>query len=279
VSVDYEENLRKTYFGLRLGLVVLALLLALSILIQIVSFRCLQSSISAYYYYTPVRSVFVAALCAIGAGLVIYRGSSPVENALLDIAGFLAFVIAFVPTPYRNDDRGCHAVDVPGLDAAILNNMLALIVAGGIALGLARLLARPALRHRRQAAIVGGVCVLLWVGLAVSFLVDRPFFLGPAHKISAAAFFALILAVIWINQGATTSRAFRNVYRWTFFGAIALGAVVGVLWLVFSLRTTLFWLEAIGITAFIAFWVAQTGEMRGYVDRADKLAVETARSG
>ena len=42
--------------------------------------------------------MFIGALCAIGALLIVYKGSKDTEDVLLNLAGILAFVVAFVPT-------------------------------------------------------------------------------------------------------------------------------------------------------------------------------------
>lgn len=55
-------------------------------------------SINAYYY-TPVRGMFAGALLGIGVCLVCIRGSTTVEDVLLNAAGMLAPVVALIPTP------------------------------------------------------------------------------------------------------------------------------------------------------------------------------------
>src|SRR4051812_36377939 len=102
-----RETFTQTYFGLRLAMIVLTVMLFASVLIQYIILRCLQSSISAYYY-TPARPIFIAVLCAIGTALIIYRGRTTVENMLLDLAGFLAIIVALVPTGFNLSDRGCQ---------------------------------------------------------------------------------------------------------------------------------------------------------------------------
>ncbi|MDO8145102.1 hypothetical protein [Isoptericola sp. 178] len=54
-------------------------------------------SISAAWY-TPAQSVFVAVLVATGAAMIAIRGRGT-QEPLLNLAGFLAPVVAFVPTP------------------------------------------------------------------------------------------------------------------------------------------------------------------------------------
>src|SRR5699024_523639 len=57
----------------------------------------IETSISAYYL-GPIRDVFVGVMMAIAACLVAYRGSSPLEDFSLDVAGVCAIFVALVPT-------------------------------------------------------------------------------------------------------------------------------------------------------------------------------------
>ena len=72
-------------------------MLAAAILIDSVPTDCWQASISAYYY-TAARNVFVAALCCLGIMMIVYKGSNDSEDVLLNLAGTLAFFVAFVPS-------------------------------------------------------------------------------------------------------------------------------------------------------------------------------------
>ena len=97
-----RHSIVKTYRYLRIAMVLLVLMLAASVLREAaaVGFDCAQKSLSAYYS-PPARGVFVGALVAIGACLVVIKGSTDVEDVLLNIAGMLMPVVAFVPTPYE----------------------------------------------------------------------------------------------------------------------------------------------------------------------------------
>ena len=88
----------KSYRYLRLVMVGLVVLLAASVLIELqqTGFGCWRTSISSYYW-TPVRGVFVGALVAIGTCLIVLKGNTPVEDVLLNVAGALAPIVAFVP--------------------------------------------------------------------------------------------------------------------------------------------------------------------------------------
>ena len=93
--------------------------------------------------------MFVACLCSMGACLIIYHGNTPREDFVLNLSGFLAFMVALVPTPLAelvinpNDPVGpakeptCKRSNVPSpsqLNAAIDNNVWALLVAATVVL-------------------------------------------------------------------------------------------------------------------------------------------------
>src|SRR5271166_5118886 len=91
----------RVYRHLRLAMVVLVAFLAASVVFARLSATCLQSTISDYYF-TSAHPVFIDAICALGACLIVYQGSSNTEDALLNFSGFLAFVVALVPTARPN---------------------------------------------------------------------------------------------------------------------------------------------------------------------------------
>lgn len=280
-----QENIYKTYYGLRLGMFTLAIMLFLSVAIELVTFHCMQSSISAYYY-TPARPVFIADLCAIGACLIIYRGNKPTENALLNVAGFLAFMIAFVPTSYPNDpnDRGCVTTNVPSqtdISFANINNAMALFAAGLIAILLSKILLKPRyvsdrpLKTPATWSLIASA-TLLFAGTAL-FIFDYGFFAKRAHGAAAILFFVSTLAVIFINT-ETKIPPYRRLYRavfWATFLPVALIIIAGILIGDNTFRTWTFWAETVGIAGFGAFWLVQTGELGGFVDRSEAIEAAT----
>jgi hypothetical protein len=50
------------------------------------------------YYYTPMRNVFVGALCALGVFLIAYDGYDNWDRWITNIAGLCAIGVAFCPT-------------------------------------------------------------------------------------------------------------------------------------------------------------------------------------
>jgi len=96
-----EKNILSTYFSLRMGIVVEALLLPLIVSIGLawLGRDDLQNSISAYYGAGDgaMRNWFVAILCSVGAFLYLYKGFSDRENILLNCAGISAVIVAMRP--------------------------------------------------------------------------------------------------------------------------------------------------------------------------------------
>ena len=98
------DHIQATYFNLRVGIGVMALLLPLLLWIggKVLFGLPLQSSLSAYYH-TDMGNVFVGVLFTIGTFLHLYKGypiKTPFlsENRALDAAGICALGVALFPT-------------------------------------------------------------------------------------------------------------------------------------------------------------------------------------
>jgi hypothetical protein len=268
---------RKTYRYLRVGIVAMAVLLAVSVVIEIAfgSGEGILDSISAYYY-TPVRGAFVGSLVAVGLGLVAIKGRDA-EDVMLNLAGMLAPLVALVPTPisstvagFEVEQRTVPAVLVPYVE----NNVSALIVLGVV--GLAFAWTTVAKRGSRQRRDLLGLTVgaVLLAGLAVWFGAGRASFLEYGHYAAAVPMFGLITAVAVVNarharEAAVISRLGVATYRRA-YAAIAwgMGAIIAVAGVLFVLETVdrsqfpswLFWIEVGLLALFAAFWVFQTAE-------------------
>jgi hypothetical protein len=291
-----HEAAPKTYRYLRVGVVAMAVLLGVSVAIEIAVGTDLGilSSISAYYY-TPVRGVFVGSLLAVGLGLVAIKGREGPEDVMLNLAGMLAPLVAFVPTPisvtvagFEVDQRTVPAALVP----AVENNVAALLVVGVLGLAFAWATVghgQTGSAHRRSLA---GAVVLL-VGIAVWFGVGRESFLEFGHYAAAVPMFGLIVGVAVVNARQTTSgavhhRLARATYRRAYAAiAGAMGVTIVVAAVFFVLDSTghrpffawLFWVEVILLALFAVFWVLQTAEhwKEGIPDNLPR--VETVPSG
>ena len=195
-----------TYRHLRLAMALLLGLLLVAVGLRAWSAPgggCFEASISAYYF-TSVRAVFVSALCALGTGLIVYRGNRDAEDIALNASGALAFVVAFVPTAVPSDmGVACSASNVPGpgqLDEAVNNNMVAMIIISFLAIAVAMILAafftRGALKKPMVA--LGMFLVVLVLG-SLAFAIFPEGFRDHAHTTAAFGTFIGILTVVAIN--------------------------------------------------------------------------------
>lgn len=285
----------RTYRFLRLGVVAVIVLLALSILRE--SFEadpdCLQASISAYYY-TPVQSVFVGALLVLGFTMIVLWGRTPAEDAFFNLAGMLAPVVAFVPT---SDSDKCLLVDPTGsskvsdaekeavLDAshaAIDNNMYAYLVALGFVLVALLVIGVLAQTGRRWTWLVETplafwgpwlAAAALWVfGLVKFNEPGRVWLYADAHMWSAVVMFVFIVAaVVAVGHDKHRDRpeldegpepAWARIY-WTLAAVMSVGAVViflghDRLGIDHLADHWVFWLEAWMIGGVLVFWLLQT---------------------
>ena len=86
---------------------------------------------------SPARGAFVLALAGLGACLIAYKGNDAVEDVLLNFAGFMAFLVALVPTTV---DGSCptkyvNVVADANTADAVRNNVLTLLIVSAAALG------------------------------------------------------------------------------------------------------------------------------------------------
>ena len=98
-SAFVEDAAALTYFYLRVAIILLVALLAVAVLRQD---RSHPSGVPlgsiSLAWYTPVQSVLVAVLVAAGVAMIAIRARG-IQEPLLDFAGLLAPLVAFVPTP------------------------------------------------------------------------------------------------------------------------------------------------------------------------------------
>lgn len=284
-----------TYRYLRLGIPLLVVLLGASLFhrIFLAEQDCWLGSISAYYY-TAVRAVFVAALCAIGACLIIHRGNTDREDIALNLAGFLAFFVAFIPTPLSGPDpvstdteAGCGRSNVPTeaqLAAGIDNNIAALLVTSVVCLAVAWWFWSRSERDDRVFLRALLVATVLVAGLVLLFNVDPGLLRRYGHLVAAVGLFLAIGVVVAMNaftlpqlnpEGVAPPPRIRNAYRVILALMIAAVVLIGVPALFNAFEHAVFWLEASEITLFAVFWLIQTFELPDVVRRGDPAAEET----
>lgn len=265
-----------TYRYLRFGIVAAVVMLATSVILEARNAPggCLQTSISAFYY-TPVRSIFVASLAVIGFSLIVIRGHSDVEDFLLNLAGMLAPVVALVPTsnpakcfsykdpdPYvmRSGHRELADWVLYNIHVNIQNNIPALLFAGLFALLLLVILlkTRPSKDSTKAASRRFTWSLLVTMGLvligALLFIHSRRFETNT-HTIAATAMFACLGVVVFLTERRCQVHTYRLIYR-GIWAVMALTLIVAKL----PFRHNTLVVEIFEIAAFATFWIVETRE-------------------
>lgn len=270
---------RKTYRHLRISLVVAAFALAVSVGYEHFTSAarwnelCWQGSISAYYW-TPVHSVFVGALIAIGLSMIVMTTYGPYENMFLNLAGMMAPLVALIPPDRPGSCAPTHAIDLSiGFDVA--NNSFAFFLGGAAAL--ATTLTIVSIAHKRPSIGDGAkakawgiqITILAAVlgGLAIWHFIIKDGFTSFAHPTSAVLMFVFIFIVVVINSHKiTVSHTYRVLYRtvqWFMVGSVLL--LLSIKGIVSLAHHTwdhyILLIEIAMIVAFAAFWTLQTTEL------------------
>ncbi|MBV8929131.1 MAG: hypothetical protein JO152_08415 [Mycobacteriaceae bacterium] len=299
-SAQTRDIALDTYRYLRGGMAVMIVMLGAAVIGERLTATCWETSISAYYY-TSAHSIFIAALCALGALLIVYRGSSDTEHVLLNLAGILAFILAMVPTIRPATLCGAH--DLPldyQVDHAITNNVWAVV----IALVVARLASWWMYRHTRteqKTSVLGTVSVwvlrlVVVVGL-VALIFFRPWFDAHAHDTAAVIMFLAIIVTVWttaflVGRQDEAKSPHRSVYHLLYhlIAAAMLLTLLAAVALHVAIDSWKHWVivvETALIVEFGAYWVIQTIELWKTPDRIEllpeqdqpKLAQRRATSG
>ena len=294
-STGSDHTGRDTYRYLRGGMVVVIVMLFAAIFIDSVPTDCWQASISAYYY-TAARDVFVATLCCLGVMLIVYKGSNDTEDVLLNLAGTLAFIVAFVPIQLP-DVADCQQVLPTAAERsnAITTSVGAVLVALAVAWAITALAYLLDKDSRSDISGWGNVlrviAVIVLGGFVVAYLWFPEQFAAGAHWVAAVMIFVIIGAVVFINaylvrkqdmQDPATRERFRRRYRvigWMMVGSVVGALVVAVVDRLVHLEgeaynIPVFALETALLLEFALFWAFQTFELWNHADRNTLISDE-----
>jgi len=282
---SHDGDILNTYRYLRAAMIALLVMMLFAVGYQWWwenSHACLLGSISAYYF-TPARTVFVGSLFALGTCLIAYKGHSDAEDVLLNFSGFMAFVVAMVPTAR---DTSC-----PGLDYAPTSEQLANLVRNSIwSLIVVALIAAAARWFLRRhlapegmdrggviATIICGAVIVVELSL---FLAARASFIAASHGLAAATMVAgviavMVLSALNVEQRQEGYRADRGLpYKRWYVGiaivlAVALALAVAAS-LVGAISDHLIIVaEVVIIVSFIVYWIVQSHELWNLVSTGD----------
>lgn len=257
-----------TYRYLRGGMAVMIMLLAAGVLIERWHATCWQTTISAYYF-TSAHAVFIAALCAIGAMLIVYKGSNDTEDVLLNLAGILAFVVAMVPTTRPVLLCGTTNLNVDG-QSAIANTwavVVALVMSRAASWWMYRRTGTTPQRSALGTAALWTQRLLLAIGV-LTLAAAPDWFRASAHGVAAAAMFAAIILTVAITAFIVDTGRYRMAYRSILVAMVlTLVAAVSLHLIIDGFTHAIIAVEAALITEFAVYWMVQTVELWGTTAR------------
>ena len=185
MSVESEKAPVSSYRYLRLAMVGLLFALATAVLYQSI-LKVLSWNPSAPTTTRRPRSVFVGALIGLGACMITLQGMNDAENTFLNLGGMFAIVVALIPTGLGSVfDAAAQACRKSGgafltqraaknqcpsalalenaARANVRNNMVTLLVVGGLVLIFAGLLLFKAREDRKGRETESGARGPVWV--------------------------------------------------------------------------------------------------------------------
>lgn len=268
----------ETYRYLRGGMAVMIVLLGTALLVERARATCWQTSVSAYYF-TSAHAVFIAALCGLGAMLIVYKGNNDTEDVLLNLAGILAFVVAMVPTSRPLLLCGTADLDAGG-QSAIPNTwavVVALVVSRAASWWMYHRTGTGPRRSTLGTAALWVQRLLLAVGL-VTLAVAPEWFRANAHGVAAVAMFAAIIATVAITALVVDAGRYRRVYQSILIAMVLTLAAAVCLHLVLDgFNHAVIVVEAALVLEFAVYWVVQTVELWGTTARVCAVARRDTR--
>jgi hypothetical protein len=258
VATETDVLARETYRHLRLMLVMQPLLIVVAIVALLFN-NIVESSISAYYGQS-IRDVFVGGMVGTAVCLIVYRGFPPFEDFALNLAGFYAVFVAFVPGTLAED---MAELTEEGQDEALIGlrvSIGAVVLVTIVFIALERRVGHwtlPTLMRRPATGLA--VIIAYAVGLAfLCFVAVRGFFnddFANVHGIAAILLFAsLAMAVAthgWPSKfGGENEPRYQKIF-WLMVAGILIALILKF---VFKSDYTVLLLELWEITWFAVFW-------------------------
>lgn len=266
----------ETYRHLRMFLIALPVFLLITTVIGGWMLGDFADSISANYA-TPLRDIFVGVLVAIGACLIVYRGN-PVEDLALNVAGFYAMFVAFVPYSLnevltgRTRLQGQELTDAEAAADELVKVLpvivISLVVVAAVFIGVewARGLLR---RHTKSTSTAHRMMFFVTLGLGAGFLIlllVTGLIMGTYAGIHMVAAILMIVGLAtaiashgWDPDAKESTPKIAAQYQvivW-FMGVVGLALILD---LVFGLpfENAVAYIEWAAIILFIWYWVAET---------------------
>jgi hypothetical protein len=271
----------ETYRHLRMLLIALPVFLLITTVIGGIRLGDFADSISANYA-GPLRDIFVGALVAIGACLIVYRGRLT-EDLALNVAGFYAMFVAFVPYSLTEVLNGKselkdEELTVAKAAAAELVKVLPVIVWSLLAVAIVFLGVEVWRGHFKRHIkgsstfhkVLLGITLLLGLGFLVLLMVGMCTGKYAGVHMTAAIFMIVGLATA-IATHAWGPLAGTRGFKWQYRVLVGMMGAVGLA-LCWELAKLIGWkfltgwpsenavayIEWVAIFLFTYYWVAET---------------------
>ena len=108
---------KRTYRRIRTAIGIIGFILPLSLIIgtEVAFFQTDKKPSISHYYYSNFREIFTGSLCAVGLFMLLYRGYGNAkwwknDKLLTNIAGLMAFIVAFIPTEPKSGDTHLYSL-------------------------------------------------------------------------------------------------------------------------------------------------------------------------
>ncbi|TPV47828.1 hypothetical protein FJ661_20130 [Pseudarthrobacter phenanthrenivorans] len=232
-------------------------------------------SISANYA-TPLRDIFVGVLVAIGACLIVYRGK-PVEDLALNVAGFYAMFVAFVPYSLdgvltgRTKLQGQELTDAKAAADELVKVLpvivISLVVVAAVFISVegARGLLK---RHTKSTSRAHKLMFIFTLVLGAAFLIllARGLIRGTYAGIHMVAAILMIVGLAtaiashgWDPDAKESTPKIAGQYRVIFWIMVVVGlALIYHLFFKLPFENAVAYIEWAAIFLFTWYWVAET---------------------
>jgi uncharacterized membrane protein len=237
------HHMLRTYRNLRRWIVIVTTVF----LVALVAYKSAnedyikRNSISAYYHHDnrdfPMGNLFVAALATAGFLLITYQGYRDRESLALTIAGFALLGVVAFPMSRESLDSPKVTQATPARDEGAIQR-------------------RPT--YPIDNPLHYSCAIVFFFGLAYVSLYRSHDTLGMVRSDAAR-------------------RWYRNAYRTTGSLMLAIPILAIMLYLLFKVQDTIFWIELVGIVAFLAYWVVKTWELE--MTQGEAKVIEEAITG
>jgi hypothetical protein len=222
---------KKTYRRIRTSIGIIGFILPLSLILgtEIAFFQTAKKPSISHYYYSNFREIFTGSLCAVGLFMLLYKGYGnnrwwKNDKLLTNIAGLMAFVVAFVPTEPETGDLHLYSLIPlyhPYMNLIHLLSAATLFISFSILSFFAftegsKMETRPGLMHENNIYRFCGLGIVLSILIILVFMWNKDLYkLVPHMTLYMETLALFFFATSWLIKGRAlgdTGKMGRMIY-------------------------------------------------------------------